>query len=91
MRWQCWRRRRSWGVARPFSRKKRSPHSSILEEDHFPGTALKSSWAGALGDPQFLSSKFLRYAVDFDGDGKRDIWNSTPDTLASHRQLPACT
>lgn len=55
----------------------------ILEEDHFPGTALKSSWAGALGGPQFLPSKFLDYAVDFDGDGKRDIWNSVPDTLAS--------
>ncbi|WP_107991382.1 lytic murein transglycosylase [Breoghania corrubedonensis] len=56
---------------------------TILEEDHFPGTALKSSWAGALGGPQFLPSKFLKYAVDFDGDGKRDIWNSVPDTLAS--------
>ncbi|WP_319775475.1 lytic murein transglycosylase [Breoghania sp.] len=55
----------------------------ILEEDHFPGAALQSSWAGALGGPQFLPSKFLQYAVDFDGDGKRDIWNSTPDTLAS--------
>ncbi|WP_321339094.1 lytic murein transglycosylase [Breoghania sp.] len=55
----------------------------ILEEDHFPGAALRSSWAGALGGPQFLPSKFLRYAVDFDGDGKRDIWNSVPDTLAS--------
>ncbi|MEI2383683.1 lytic murein transglycosylase [Breoghania sp. JC706] len=55
----------------------------ILEEDHFPGTALRSSWAGALGGPQFLPSKFLKYAVDFDGDGKRDIWNSVPDTLAS--------
>ncbi|WP_321502225.1 lytic murein transglycosylase [Breoghania sp.] len=55
----------------------------ILEEDHFPGTALQSSWAGALGGPQFLPSKFLQYAVDFDGDGKRDIWNSVPDTLAS--------
>ena len=55
----------------------------ILEEDHFPGSALKSSWAGALGGPQFRPSKFLDYAVDLDGDGKRDIWNSVPDTLAS--------
>lgn len=55
----------------------------ILEQDHFPGDALKSSWAGALGHPQFLPSKFLRFAVDFDGDGKRDIWTSVPDSLAS--------
>jgi lytic murein transglycosylase len=45
--------------------------------------ALKSNWAGALGQPQFLPSQFLLYAVDFDGDGRRDIWNSVPDTLAS--------
>ncbi|MGQ4273251.1 lytic murein transglycosylase [Terrihabitans sp. B22-R8] len=55
----------------------------ILEADHLPLSELKSSWAGAMGQPQFLPSKFLRFAVDGDGDGKRDIWNSTPDTLAS--------
>ena len=45
--------------------------------------AMKSSWAGALGQPQFLPTSFLKHAVDFDGDGRVDIWNSTPDTLAS--------
>jgi lytic murein transglycosylase len=55
----------------------------ILEEDHLPGEALLSSWAGAMGQPQFLPSKFLRYAVDADGDGRRDIWQSVPDSLAS--------
>ncbi|WP_245428434.1 lytic murein transglycosylase [Kumtagia ephedrae] len=44
---------------------------------------MKSSWAGALGQPQFLPSSFLDHAVDFDGDGRADIWNSVPDTLAS--------
>ena len=44
---------------------------------------MKSSWAGALGQPQFLPTSFLKHAVDFDGDGVADIWNSTPDTLAS--------
>ena len=45
--------------------------------------AMRSSWAGALGQPQFLPTSFLKHAVDFDGDGRADIWNSTPDTLAS--------
>jgi lytic murein transglycosylase len=44
---------------------------------------MKSSWAGALGQPQFLPTSFLKHAVDFDGDGRADIWNSVPDTLAS--------
>jgi lytic murein transglycosylase len=55
----------------------------ILEEEHFSGETLLSSWAGAMGQPQFLPSKFLRYAVDADADGKRDVWNSAPDSLAS--------
>jgi lytic murein transglycosylase len=55
----------------------------ILEEDHFSGETLQSSWAGAMGQPQFLPSKFLRYAVDADADGRRDVWNSVPDALAS--------
>jgi len=55
----------------------------ILQEGHIAPGKMKSSWAGALGHPQFMPSKFLQYAVDFNGDGKRDIWNSVPDTLAS--------
>lgn len=46
-------------------------------------SAMKSSWAGALGQPQFLPTSFLKFAVDGDGNGKADIWNSEPDTLAS--------
>jgi membrane-bound lytic murein transglycosylase B len=44
---------------------------------------LKGSWAGALGQPQFMPSKYLEYAQDFDGDGRRDIWTSLPDVFAS--------
>ncbi|MEN2784927.1 lytic transglycosylase domain-containing protein [Sphingomonas qilianensis] len=44
---------------------------------------MKGSWAGAFGGPQFLPSVYLRLARDGDGDGKADIWNSAPDTLAS--------
>ena len=55
----------------------------ILEQKHVTLARMKSSWAGAMGHPQFLPSKFLKYAVDFDGDGRRDIWRSVPDSLAS--------
>jgi membrane-bound lytic murein transglycosylase B len=44
---------------------------------------LKGSWAGAMGQPQFLPSSYLRFAVDEDGDGMRDIWRSMPDVFGS--------
>ena len=47
---------------------------------------MRSSWAGAMGLTQFLPSDFYKYAVDFDGDGHADIWNSVPDALASAAQ-----
>jgi lytic murein transglycosylase len=48
---------------------------------------LKGSWAGAMGQTQLLPSAFLAYAVDADGDGRRDIWGSAPDALASAANL----
>ncbi len=55
----------------------------ILEAgDVTPAKAL-GSWAGAMGQPQFMPSSFLSYAVDFDGDGRRDIWESKPDVFGS--------
>lgn len=50
--------------------------------DVLPGQ-MTGSWAGAMGQPQFMPSSYLRYAVDFDGDGRRDIWSSRADSLAS--------
>jgi membrane-bound lytic murein transglycosylase B len=44
---------------------------------------LKGSWAGALGQPQFMPSSYLEFAQDFDGDGRRDIWSSQADVFAS--------
>jgi len=44
---------------------------------------LKGSWAGALGQPQFMPSTYLQYSQDFDGDGRRDIWSSQADVFAS--------
>jgi lytic murein transglycosylase len=55
----------------------------IIEEGHATRAEMKSSWAGAMGYTQFLPSDFENYAVDFDGDGRRDIWNSVVDALAS--------
>ena len=55
----------------------------ILEEEHISRAAMKSSWAGALGQPQFMPTKFLSDAVDGNGDGRRDIWDTTSDVLAS--------
>ena len=55
----------------------------ILDDGKIARPAMKSSWAGAMGLTQFLPSDYLKYAVDFDGDGRADIWRSVPDALAS--------
>lgn len=55
----------------------------MVERLGAPARGLRASWAGALGQPQFMPSSFLAHARDGDGDGKADIWNSEPDTLAS--------
>ena len=55
----------------------------ILERGETGAERLRGSWAGAFGQTQFMPSTFARYAVDFDGDGKRDLWNSSADALAS--------
>ncbi|MEP3046952.1 MAG: lytic murein transglycosylase [Roseibium sp.] len=55
----------------------------ILQNGDIARKSMKSSWGGAMGQPQFLPSSYLKYAVDFDGDGKRNIWTSQIDTMAS--------
>ncbi len=55
----------------------------ILQEGHIPAEKFVGSWAGAFGQTQFMPSTFFRSAVDFDGDGRRDIVDSVPDALAS--------
>lgn len=55
----------------------------ILQEGHIEPEKLAGSWAGAFGQTQFMPSTFYRSAVDFDGDGRRDIVGSVPDALAS--------
>src|SRR5450830_680980 len=58
-------------------------HVLKMLQDGVPRADLRSSWGGALGLTQFLPSEFYKYAVDFDGDGRTDIWHSVPDALAS--------
>lgn len=58
----------------------------IIGEGNVTRKDLRSSWAGATGLTQFLPSEFYKHGVDFDGDGRRDIWNSVPDALASAAQ-----
>jgi membrane-bound lytic murein transglycosylase B len=56
---------------------------TILDQGHISVGAMKGSWAGAMGQSQFMPSSFLNFAVDFDGDGKRDIWDTEADVFAS--------
>ncbi|PJD92456.1 MAG: lytic transglycosylase [Legionella sp.] len=55
----------------------------ILNDGHVSLQDFKGEWAGASGQPQFLPSSWVRYAVDYDGDGRKDIWKSKPDVFAS--------
>jgi membrane-bound lytic murein transglycosylase B len=55
----------------------------ILQQGHTTPAAMGGSWAGAMGQTQFMPSSFLKYAVDYDNDGRKDIWNDIPDALAS--------
>ena len=55
----------------------------ILEAGHVSPDRMQGSWAGAMGQTQFMPSSFKDYAVDFNNDGRRDIWSSVPDALGS--------
>ncbi len=55
----------------------------ILEEKHITPQNMKGSWAGAMGQAQFMPSSFINFAVDHDADGRRDIWTTKPDVFAS--------
>jgi len=55
----------------------------IVDQGHQHPTRMKGSWAGAMGQVQFMPTTFLDYAVDYDGDGRKDVWESLPDAFAS--------
>lgn len=56
---------------------------TMMQDERVMASSLTGSWAGAMGHCQFMPSSYLKYAVDWNKDGHRDIWNSTPDALAS--------
>ena len=70
-------RRRKYARAQLFSA------LSIIEREGLVPELVVGSWAGAMGHTQFIPTTYEAYAVDFDGDGRRDLWTSVPDALAS--------
>jgi membrane-bound lytic murein transglycosylase B len=56
---------------------------TMVSKGYIETKSMTGSWAGAMGHPQFMPSSYLKFAEDFDGDGRRDIWRSAPDALAS--------
>ncbi|CAN0564611.1 unnamed protein product [Ectocarpus sp. 12 AP-2014] len=71
------------GRRRDFARGELLAALRIIDQGDIAAEQMKGSWAGAMGHTQFIPSSFEAYAVDGDGDGKRDIWGSIPDVMAS--------
>ena len=67
----------------PFFRSELEQFLLLTREEDVDVNNVRGSYAGAMGMPQFISSSYRHYAVDFDGDGKRDLWNSTADVIGS--------
>ncbi|OOZ39928.1 lytic murein transglycosylase B [Solemya pervernicosa gill symbiont] len=66
-----------------FFRKELAQYLIMAREEGFDPLSKKGSYAGAMGHPQFIPSSFRHYAIDFDGDGKRDLWESNADIIGS--------
>jgi len=67
----------------PFFSKELMHYIQLASEEGLPADEITGSYAGAMGMGQFMPSSYREYAVDFDGDGKRDLWRSTPDVVGS--------
>ncbi|MEX0344215.1 MAG: lytic murein transglycosylase [Rhizobiaceae bacterium] len=72
---------------RKFARQQLIAALKILQRGDITERNLEGSWAGAMGHTQFIPTSYMAYAVDMDGDGRRDIWNSIPDALATAANL----
>ncbi len=71
------------GYRDPYFRNELLVAMKIMQDGRFPRGRMVSSWAGAMGQTQFMPSNIVDYAIDFTGDGKSDIWSNVPDVLAS--------
>jgi lytic murein transglycosylase len=67
----------------PYFRNELFVAMRIMQDGKLPRAQMVSSWAGAMGQTQFMPSNVVDYAIDFSGDGRADIWNNVPDVLAS--------
>ena len=72
---------------RKFARSQLIHALKIVQSGKMPAHKLTGSWAGAMGHTQFIPSSYNAWAVDMDGDGRKDIWNSVPDALATAANL----
>ena len=73
----------AWDARRPLFRNELFEALKIVDQGKVLSDTLKGSWAGAMGQPQFMPSSYRAHAVDFDADGHADIWSSLPDVFAS--------
>ena len=67
----------------PYFRNELIVAMRIMQDGKIPRAQMVSSWAGAMGQTQFMPSNYVDYAIDFSGDGRADIWNNVPDVLGS--------
>jgi len=67
----------------PYFRNELFVAMRIMQDGHLARAQMVSSWAGAMGQTQFMPSNYVDYAIDFSGDGRADIWNNVPDVLGS--------
>jgi len=67
----------------PYFRNELLVAMRIMQDGHIPREKMVSSWAGAMGQTQFMPTNFVDYAIDFSGDGRADIWGNVPDVLGS--------
>ena len=79
----------AWGDPKRavFAREQLLAALKIMRDDKIDREKMYGSWAGAMGQTQFIPTSYLAYAVDEDGDGRRDIWDSVADALASSANL----